>query len=107
MAKFKNVFGEKKGGVSYKLTKGEHANETVTLLTPAGKRSKFQAELKQDKHLTSSGVVKTMDRINRRTGEVHTIERPLTDCQRAYRQGYINAQNESRAIYAKTHAQKK
>lgn len=107
MEKFKNVFGAKKGGVPYKLTKGEHSGEQVTLLTPDGKRAKFMAEIKNNKHYTASGVVKTNDHIDRKTGKVTKVERSLTDVERAYRQGYLHAQNETRAIYAKTHAQKK
>lgn len=102
--KYVNTFGIKKGGV---CVKNKSDDKDITLLTPEGKRAKFQAEIKQGTHFTNDGKVKNYEKTNRATGEVTNVPRRLSDVQRAYRQGYLQAQNEQRAIYAKTHNPKK
>lgn len=98
MAKFVSVMGEKKGGVNYKIPDGKkNAGQNKVLLTPAGKRAKFNAELENGIGLTVNGEVKYNE-----DGSMHY----LSNKQKAYRKGYLQAQNEQRAIYAKQHAKK-
>lgn len=103
-SKYVNTFGVQKGGVCVKSNKDD---KCITLLTPEGKRAKYQAEMQKGVHFTNNGAVKTFERTNHATGEVINVQRRLSDTQRAYRQGYLQAQNEQRAIYAKAHNPKK
>ena len=90
---------EKKGGVNYVIPKGKkNAGKQKVLLTPAGKRAKYNAELECGRGLTVRGEIKYNE-----DGSTHYLTKP----QRAYRQGYLNAQNEQRVIYAKAHNPKK
>ena len=57
-----------------------------TLLTPAGKGSKYAEELRQGKKFTNDGEVK-----KRRDGK----EQRLSDTARAYRNGYLQAQKDA------------
>lgn len=68
------------------------------LLTPAGKRAKYNAELDCGRGLTVQGEIKY-----NKDGSTHY----LTKQQKAFRHGYLQAQNEQRAIYAKAHNPKK
>lgn len=99
MAKFVSVIGAKKGGVNYKIPKGKkNEGQTKILLTPEGKRAKFSAELENGIGLTVNGEVKF-----NKDGSTHY----LTNKQKAFRQGYLNAQNEQRTIFAKAYNPKK
>ncbi len=60
--------------------------ETKVLLNPAGKGAKYAKELKDNKHYTNEGEIKTY-----KNGK----EKRLSDTQRAYRSGYLKARSDS------------
>ncbi|MDE6667676.1 MAG: hypothetical protein K2K38_04945 [Clostridia bacterium] len=64
--------------------------ETVTLLNPSGKATKYAAELRDGKRYTNDGKVKVD-----RNGQ----EMPLTAEQKAYRSAYIQALSDSAKAY--------
>ena len=68
------------------------------LLNPQEKRNKFFAELKGGTAITNLGEVKKHKNGRKKT---------LTKEQRAYRSGYIQAQNDSAACYNAKHGIKK
>lgn len=97
--KYVNSFGVKKGGIEYKIPEGKpHAGETRILLTPEGKRAKYNLELETGVKLTNEGEPK------RNKDESLKY---LNASERGFRTGFISSQNEQRAIYARNHAQKK
>lgn len=99
--KYVNTFGVKKGGIKYTIPEGKKdAGETRVLLTPEGKRAKYKHEIRNGYKFTNDGKQKLDEKHN-------NVGMRLTDLDRSFRQGYLAAQNEQRAIYAKKHAQKK
>lgn len=64
--------------------------QKVTLLTPAGKGAKYSRELREKVRYTNAGNVKV-----NKNGEAQI----LTDTQRAYRAGYLDARNDSAGAY--------
>lgn len=99
--KYVNTFGVKKGGIKYTIPEGKKdAGETRVLLTPEGKRAKYKHELETGQRFTNDGKLKLDEKHN-------NAPIRLSDLARAHRQGYLAAQNEQRAIYARNHAQKK
>ena len=62
----------------------------VTLLTPSGKGAKYSKELREKVRYTNAGNVKV-----NKNGEAQI----LTDTQRAYRAGYLDARNDSAGAY--------
>ena len=73
------------GGKKVKTKKGR----TVTLLNPAEKSRKFAAELSTGIHYTNNGDYKPD-----KNGDVG-----LTDSQRAYRAGYLDARADSAKVF--------
>ncbi len=68
--------------------------ETKVLLNPAGKGAKYAAELKDNKHYTNEGKIKTNS-----NGKI----KRLSDTQRAYRSGYLKARSDnSKAFNSKS-----
>lgn len=70
----------------------------VTLLNPSEKGHKYARELKDDMKFTNDGQVKCDD-----TGYIP----PLTDEERAYRAGYLDAQKDSAKCYNATQKKQK
>ena len=64
-------------------------DDKVTLLNPAGKATKYVAEIKGGKKLTNEGEIKRKDG--------RAVE--LDCCARAYRAGYLAAQKDNGKIY--------
>ena len=64
--------------------------QKVTLLTPAGKGAKYAKELREKVRYNNNGTLKV-----NQAGEVQ----PLTQSQKAYRAGYLVAQNDSAGAY--------
>lgn len=81
------------------LTKGKTVKskngKDITLLDPSAKAGKFASELKDNQHYTNKGVKKV--------GKSGTSE--LTDVERAYRGGYLDARKDSAKAFK--HNQKK
>ena len=73
-------------------------NYAVTLLNPHEKRQKYFGELQSGVAITNDGEFKRDERGNKKK---------LTKQQRAYRAGYIQAQNDSVACYNAKHGKKK
>lgn len=59
---------------------------STTLLTPAGKGTKYAEELRQGKHMTNDGEVKK---------DKKGKEKRLKDTDKAYRSGYLQAQKDA------------
>lgn len=77
--------------------KGKNGKE-VTLLNPYGKSRKYASELKNKKHYTNNGQVKTDEK-----GRALS----LTKTQSAYRSGYLQARKDSAACYNATKTKKR
>ena len=69
--------------------------QKVTLLTTAGKGAKYSKELREKVRYTNNGKVKV-----NKAGEAQ----PLTNTQRAYRAGYLDARNDSAGAYLSNQA---
>ena len=86
-------------GFSDWIFKGKKAKtktgKTVTLLNPSAKAGKFASELKYNNHYTNDGHLKKGKNGNTQ----------LTDEQRAYRGGYLDARRDSAKAFK--HNQKK
>ena len=95
LEKKNRTVGGKKAGVT--LTRADvKTGETsqVTLLNPHGKGAKYAAELRRDEHLTNEGRVKRYQ-----SGKKQGQPVPLSDVQRAFRSGYLQAQSDSAKAY--------
>lgn len=64
---------------------------TKTLLTPSGKGEKFAEELRTNIRKTNGGTIKR---------DEYAMPMELTNEQRAYRSGYLEAQKDSARIYS-------
>ena len=73
------------GGKKITTKKGK----TITLLNPAQKARKFADELSTGMHYTNDGKYKPD-----KNGEIG-----LTDAQRAYRSGYLDARKDGAKVY--------
>ena len=73
------------GGKKIKTKKGK----TITVLNPAQKGRKFASELNTGMHYTNDGSYKPD-----RNGEIG-----LTDTQKAYRSGYLDARKDNAKAY--------
>lgn len=83
---------EVKSGVVVEFANGK----TKTFLTPAGKGTKYSAELAMNVKITNDGLFKTKN----------GIEIPLTSEERAYRGGYLDAQKDASKAYNATKSKK-
>lgn len=84
--------GTNKNGKPRKSGTIVHYNDNTSsiLLTPAGKGEKFASELKQGIKINNDGKVKQ---------DEFGMPIALTDKQRAYRGGYLDAQKDSARLY--------
>ena len=80
------------------VTVKNRRGKKVVLLNPQEKRNKFFDELSNNVALTNDNHLKT-----KRNGK----PKRLTDAQKAYRSGYIQAQNDSAACYKARKAKRK
>lgn len=84
---------KQKSGVAVEFNDGTK----TTLLTPAGKATKYAMELRDGKHYTNDFEVKK-DKKDR--------EKRLTDLERAYRAGYLDNQKDAHKAYNASQGQK-
>ncbi len=82
---FPKVFGKNKKNIGVRVT-DKKTGEQKVLLNPSGKGAKYAKELKDGVHYTNDGQVKTD-----RNGK----PRRLTDTQKRWRSGYLEAQKDS------------
>lgn len=68
--------------------------QDVILLNPSEKGTKMFDELQNDVHITNDGMIKT---------DKNGKPRRLSDTQKAYRSGYLQAQKDSRRAFKSKH----
>ena len=74
----------------YTIKKGKRKGQTIYLLNPWEKGTKYFDELMNDGRITNLGEIK----FNKNGKKMR-----LSDTQRSYRQGYLDAQKDSRKCF--------
>ncbi len=72
----------------------DRRGQNVILLNPSEKGQKMFCELQNNVHLTNDGMIKT---------DSKGKPRKLSDTQKAYRSGYLQAQKDARKAFKSKH----